>query len=124
MTKKSTCAECSHEIVTPGYCDYCAANIPKEKYYQDGIALPMKDDEPTMKKWTVTVSGTLKFYRHVVLFAQSEEQAADAAEAVIKDVMKPSDEVYIDEIYANEFEEDESKVKYEVGFMIKSKDCD
>lgn len=76
-----------------------------------------------MKKWTVTVRGTLQFDREVVLFAQTEEAAAEAAEAVIQDAMRKSDEIDIKEIYAEEFEEDEP-AKYEFGYFIKTEGKD
>jgi hypothetical protein len=72
-----------------------------------------------MKKWNVNVRGKLNFDRNIVLFAETEEQAADAAEAVIKDVMKPNDELDISEVYADEFKEDDGSAKYEIGYFIK-----
>jgi len=72
-----------------------------------------------MKKWNVTIRGTLKFDRQVVLFAETEEQAAEAAEAVINDANKPNDEVDIGDVYAEWFEEEDGSLKYELGYFIK-----
>lgn len=72
-----------------------------------------------MKKWNVTVTGTLKFDREVVLFANTEEQARDAARSVIEDVMKESDEIEFNEIDANEFEKEKASPNFEIGYFIK-----
>lgn len=66
-------------------------------------------------KYTVTVRGTYHFDKTVIVHADTEENAADAAIEKLEEAVEEGEEFHVGEIYAEPYKESE----YEIGVRVK-----